>query len=310
MVARLAAATAPALLLDAHADPDHNRSVISLCGLPERVEEGLLSAVAEAAQQIDLRSHAGVHPRVGVADVVPLVPLTGSLEEAAEDARRLARRIWRELGLPVYLYGLAVGGPSLADIRAGRAQPAFGSSLHPSAGAVSVGARRPLIAYNVLLPGAASAAAAQLARSIRAASPGGLPGVQALAFRLANGTWQLSMNLVDVALAPPSLVLEEVHRRAAALGLSVGVDEVVGLCPAAFAPPSAAGRVLEAREGAAVARAIGEAAGAATLEATGTSPTEFARAAVRLQRLGEPSDPQLGAVREHALDGLRKASQM
>lgn len=302
-------ATAPAVLLDVHPDPDHNRSVVSLCGLPERVEEGLLSAVAEAARLIDLRAHTGVHPRAGVADVVPLVPLTGSLEEVADDARRLARRIWRELQLPVYLYGLALGGPSLADIRAGRARPAFGSSPHPSAGAVSVGARRPLIAYNVTLPGAGQAAAAQIARSIRATSPDGLPGVQALAFQLADGTWQLSMNLIDLTTAPPSLVLEEVRRRAAALGVSAGGDEVVGLCPAALAPPSAAGRVLEAREGAAVARAIGETEVATMLAATATGAVDLAGAAAELARLPEPADLQLRTVREHALDGLEKAAR-
>lgn len=308
VVARLAAATAPGLLLDVHADADHNRSVVSLCGLPDRLEEGLLAAIAEAVRLVDLRSHTGVHPRVGAADVVPLVPLVGTLEEAAEDARRLAARVWSELGLPVYLYGPALAGPSLAEIRAGRARPSLGGDPHPASGAVCIGARRALVAYNVLLPAAPAPAAAELARSIRASSPGGIPGVQALAFRLASGVMQLSMNLFDLSAAPPGLVLAEIRARAAARGLAVGDDEVVGLCPAAWAPPSAGGRVLEAREGAAVAREAGDEPLAERLGAIAASRQGFAEAAATVARL-RPQDSQLRAVAEHAAAALLAASR-
>lgn len=272
---------------------------MSVCGLPDRVEEGLLAAVAAAATTVDLRSHQGVHPRTGATDVVPLVPLTGTLEEAAEDARRLARRIWRELGIPVFLYGAAVGGPTLADIRGGRASLVHGDAPHPSAGAVAVGARPALVAYNVLLRDAAGGDAHALARSLRASTPGGLPGVQALAFQLGDGAWQLSMNLVDVDRAPPELVLTEVRRRAAAMGLQAGPDEVVGLCPARCALPAAHGRILEAREGAAVARALGAADVAERLAAVRADPNELRAAGQTIAAL-EVADPQLRAARDHA----------
>ncbi len=308
VVARLAAATEPGLLLDVHADADHNRSVVSVCGVPDRLEEGLLSAIAEAVRLVDLRSHAGVHPRVGAADVVPLVPLVGTLEEAAEDARRLAARVWSELGLPVYLYGPALAGPSLAEIRAGRARPSLGGDPHPASGAVCIGARRALVAYNVLLPAAPAPAAAELARSIRASAPGGIPGVQALAFRLPSGVMQLSMNLFDLSAAPPQVVLAEVRARAAARGLTVGEDEVVGLCPAAWAPASARGRVLEAREAAAVARGTGDEPLAERLGAIPASRRRFAEAAALLSGL-RPQDGQLRAVAEHAAGALLAASR-
>lgn len=303
----MAAATAPALLLDVDADADHHRAVVSICGVPDRVEEGLLAAIAEAALSIDLRRHAGVHPRTGAADVVPLVPLVGALEETAEDARRLGARIWRELGIPVYLYGAAVGGPPLAEIRAGRARFAHGRAPHPSAGAVAVGARPALVAYNVLLERATATTAAALARSVRASTPGGLPGVQALAFQLGDGTWQLSMNLIDIEAAPPARVHEEVRRRAAAAGLETGLDEVVGLCPARCAPRAADGRVLEAREAAAVARAAGLGDVAARLAVARADAAEL-RAAGQLIAGLAVEDPQLRAVRDHATAALGELS--
>src|SRR5207302_5749963 len=131
----------------------------------------------------------------------------------------------------------------------------------PSAGATCIGARVPLVAYNVLLEGATAGSAAALARAMRPGQ-GGPPGVQALAFDFSGGVWQLSMNLVDLERTPPAAALAEVHARAGALGIGVGADEVVGLCPAACALPSAAGRVLEGRLAAAGARRAAAAAGA------------------------------------------------
>jgi len=136
---------------------------------------------------------------------------------------------------------------TLADSRAGRVRPDLGGpQAHPSAGAACLGARNPLVAYNVLLEGATAASATALARSMRPGQ-GGPPGLQALAFDFSGGVWQLSMNLVELESTPPAAALAEVRRRAAGLGIGVGPDEVVGLCPAAYALPSAAGRVLEAR---------------------------------------------------------------
>jgi len=258
-------------VLDSHADPDHNRFVLSLAATSP---EGLLAAIAEAVHRIDLRAHAGVHPRVGAADVVPIVPLDGtSIEACTSLAHALGRRIWSELGVPVYFYGPAALRPEaarLAAIRAGGLDPDLGGPLlHPSAGAVCVGARLPLVAYNVLLPGASREEALDFARGVRESS-GGLRGVQALAFALASGTAQLSMNLVDLETAPPQRVLEGVRLLAAQAGLELGPEEVVGLCPARFATPAAAGRLLEGRLAAA-----GGKAGATACRALGGAEREL-----------------------------------
>lgn len=307
MLDGLAAAAGPDVLLDLHADPVHNRSVLSLAGFAETVEARLLALVAEAAARIDLALHYGVHPRVGAADVVPVVPLEGSLEEAAEVARRAGRRIHLELGLPVYFYGRALAGPSLADIRAGRVAPDLGAPANGPAGAVCVGARPPLVAYNVLLPGAGPGPARRLARELRAAAATGMPGVQALAFP-APGGMQLSMNLFDLDSARPEAVLAEVRLRCARLGLVAGPDEVVGLCPAACAPPSAAGRILEARLAATAWRRI--APGHAGSIAHEHGLLETARGALDAAHLVGPGggmDAEARAMLGFAVRGLRDA---
>jgi len=248
------AAAAGRGLLDAHADPVHNRAVVSLAGFERSIVESLVRIVEAAARLIDLRRHVGVHPRVGAADVLPVVPLgAATLAEAAEVARAAGARIWSELGIPVFFYGAAGEGRTLADIRAGRARPDLGGEPHPTAGAACVGARRPLVAYNVFLEGATAVSAAALARAMRPRD-GGPPGVQALAFDFGEGRWQISMNLVDLDRTPPAVALAEVGRRAEALGVGVVADEIVGLCPAAYAVPAAAGRILEDRLAAAAAR--------------------------------------------------------
>ncbi|HEX6349058.1 MAG TPA: glutamate formiminotransferase [Candidatus Dormibacteraeota bacterium] len=317
-------------LLDAHPDPVHNRAVISLAGFEESVVQSLVGIVDASARLIDLRVHRGVHPRVGAADVLPVVPLRGAtLEGAAEVARAAGARIWSELRVPVFFYGAAGDGRTLADIRAGRVRPDLGGELHPSAGAACVGARWPLVAYNVLLTGADAASAAALARAMRARQ-GGPPGVQALAFDFAEGRWQLSMNLVDLELTPPAAALEEVRRRAAQLGLGVGDDEVVGLCPAPYAPARAAGRILEGRLAAAGARRAATAArarggdemqrlahrlevAAGELAATGAAQedllaaAEAAAAVTPVLAAGNISDAEAEALLEAAARGLRAA---
>lgn len=249
-VVEIAGAASSAHVLDIDLDSDHNRAVISLAGPRERLLEPLLAAVAMAAERIDLTRHFGVHPRVGVADVVPIVPLgEATLDGGHELARELGERIWSRLRIPVYFYGHGEKW-SLADIRAGRARPSLGGpDLHPTAGAVCVGARRLLVAFNVLLPGISLADAGAIARSLRE-SRGGMRGVQALVFDLPGGRVQLSMNLFRIDETSPAAVIAELERR----GIAIGEQQLVGLCPAVAALPAANGRILEARLGASVAR--------------------------------------------------------
>jgi len=245
----VAAAASPLHVLDVDPDPDHHRVVISLAGVRERLLDGLVSAIAAAAQRIDLRTHVGVHPRVGAADVVPIVPLgQTSLDACRGAARSLGERVWTELHVPVYFYGHGADW-TLADIRNGRAQPDLGGpDLHASAGAVCIGARSPLVAFNVLLASMTVLEARALSRSLREASSG-MRGVQALVFELPGGRLQLSMNLFRVDETPPAAVLDALRRR----GVAVRSHEVVGLCPAAAAGGTAGGKLLEGRIGGAVA---------------------------------------------------------
>lgn len=217
-----------AVLLDMHADPDHHRSVFTLAGQAESVFEAARRGIALACERIDLRRHEGVHPRLGAADVVPFVPLAGTTMDAcAALARELAERVTRELEIPAVCYGRAAARPDderLAAIRR-RGVPA----PHPSAGAVCIGARDPLIAYNVELATDDVAEARRIAREIREAD-GGLRGVQALGFGLANGHVQVSTNLVDLDAADLRTVFEEVRRRVQGFGMVVR-SEIVGLAP-------------------------------------------------------------------------------
>ncbi len=236
-------------VLDVDADHDHHRVVISLAAERSRLIESLLGAVAAAVEHIDVRAHEGVHPRVGAADVVPIIPLGRSTLAGARDlATEAGERIWSDLRVPVFWYG---EGRSLADIRAGRAVPDLGGpDLHPTAGGVSVGARLTLVAFNVMLPEMEVSRARSLARSLRE-SNGGMHGVQALAFELPGGRVQLSMNLFRVDETPPAAVLEELERR----GVAVGEQQLVGLTPALAANTTGGGRLLEGRLAGAVARA-------------------------------------------------------
>jgi glutamate formiminotransferase len=247
-----AAARGGVEVLDRSFDGDHHRVVLTLAGsdpLP-----GVFAAVAAAVEVIDLRGHVGVHPRRGAADVVPFVPLgSASLEEAASLARALGERIWSELRLPVHFYG-AAGTSTLAQIRSANPPPAdLGDAPHPTAGVVTVGARPPLVAYNLLLAGVSAAEAAAVAARLRE-SGGGVRGVQALVFAVAGGV-QLSMNLTRISETTPAVAREEARRRLPAGGSIIG-EELVGLCPAAAADgcPAANGFLLEARLAAAGAR--------------------------------------------------------
>jgi glutamate formiminotransferase len=245
-----------ARLLDVHADEDHNRSVFTLVGSEEELSDSLLAGVACARERIDLRRHEGAHPRIGAADVVPIVPLVPEeLERACAAARALGRRIGEELGLPVFFYGaLAPGrGPAffrsgdLEELRrrvgAGEVRPDVGpDELDERTGGVLVGARRPLIAFNVNLRGSLDAARAA-ARAVRERD-GGFSGVRALGLELRRaGLVQVSMNVEDYEAAALHEIVARVEREAEALGAELVGSELVGLMPAAAAV-AAAGAML------------------------------------------------------------------
>jgi glutamate formiminotransferase len=245
-----------ARLLDVHSDEDHNRSVFTLVGDEKELVESLLAGIACARERIDLRRHEGAHPRIGAADVVPLVPLeAGDMERASSAARALAERVGEELAVPVFLYGeLAPGrGPAFfrqggveelaRRLESGELAPDFGPPhLDERAGAVLIGARRPLIAFNVNLRGPL-AVAREVARAVRERD-GGFPGVRALGLELPSaGLVQVSMNVEDYEAAALHEIVERVAAEAESRGAEVLGSELVGLMPAAAAA-AAAGAAL------------------------------------------------------------------
>jgi len=250
------ALSTPARLLDVHVDPDHHRSVFTLVGEANELVESLLAGIACARERIDLRRHDGAHPRIGAADVVPIVPIrAGDLEDARETAGELARRIGGELGLPVFLYGELApdrgpaffrrGGPAELQRRldAGELAPDFGPErLDEKAGGVIVGARRPLIAFNVNLRGQLEAA--QAVAALVRETGGGFPGVRALGLDLPlAGVVQVSMNVEDWEAAALHEIVARIEDEAAARGAEVVGSELVGLMPAGAAA-AAAGAML------------------------------------------------------------------
>jgi glutamate formiminotransferase len=250
------ALSAPARLLDVHVDADHHRSVFTLVGEPQPLVETLLAGIACARDRIDLARHAGAHPRIGSADVVPVVPIRpDDMDAAKEAAAELARLVGTELGLPVFLYGeLAPGrGPAFfrrggtqelqRRIDAGELEPDVGPAwLDEHAGGVIVGARRPLIAFNVNLRGELEAAKA-IAAVVRETG-GGFPGVRALGLDLPRaGVVQVSMNVEDWEAAALHEIVARIEAEAAAHGAEVVGSELVGLMPAGAAA-AAAGAIL------------------------------------------------------------------
>lgn len=232
-------------LLDVQSDPDHNRSVFTLLGSPEAVLEAAMAAARQATELIDMEQHTGSHPRIGATDVVPFVPISGATAElCVELARRMGQQVAEQLAVPVYLYGLAATRPDrvlVADIRRGQyeglkqemhlpeRQPDFGPArLHPTAGAMVVGARLPMVAYNVYLQGGGLALARSIAKRVRERD-GGLPRVQAIGLEVEGGEVQVSMNLLDTAQTSIWQAYSEVRRLAEAAGAQVSRSEVVGL---------------------------------------------------------------------------------
>ncbi len=243
-------------LLDVHTDPDHNRSVFTVVGEDEALVAALVAAVEVARDRIDLGRHQGAHPRIGAADVVPVVALRPEhMERAKSAAMQVAERIG-ELGLPAFLYGELAPGRGPAFFRQGGTEdlaqrlaandvePDFGPrELHRTAGGVIVGARRPLIAFNVDLRGATLEDARVIASAIRERD-GGFPGVRALGLELpSSGRIQVSMNVEDWEAAMLHEIVARIESEAAALGAAVERAELVGLMPAGAAA-AAAGAAL------------------------------------------------------------------
>jgi len=233
-------------VLDVQSDADHNRTVVTFVGEPQAVVEGAFQSIAAAARLIDMNHHRGQHPRIGAADVVPLVPVRGvTMEECVELARELGRRVGEELDIPVYLYEEAATRPdrrNLADIRHGEYEglkeeiltnpdraPDFGPRRLGPAGATAIGARRFLIAYNVYLTTDDVEIARRIARAVRHSS-GGLRYVKALGL-LVNGKAQVSMNLTDFRRTPIHRVVEMIRREAARYGVTIERSELIGLIP-------------------------------------------------------------------------------
>ena len=234
-------------LLDWSMDADHNRSVVTIAGTPSAVVEAAVRGVGKAVELIDLTRQQGVHPRIGAADVVPFVPISGiKLEQCALLARQTGLEIWRRYGVPVYFYEAAAARPdraNLEEVRRGQFEglrdavnketalrPDLGGpGLHPTAGACAVGARKFLVAYNIYFDSADVAIVRAIAREIRAAS-GGLKGVKALGL-LAHGRAQLSMNITDFQATPISQVYRTVSSLALRHKVAPAQGEVIGLLP-------------------------------------------------------------------------------
>ncbi len=233
-------------LLDRHSDLDHNRTVLSFAGPPEAVEEAAFRSIARAAELINLDEHTGEHPRIGATDVVPFVPISGlTMQDCVQIARRLGERVGEELAIPVYLYEEAATRPerkNLEDIRRGEYEalkteigthperaPDYGPTRLGTAGATVIGARQPLIAFNVYLNSEDVTIAKKIARAVRH-STGGLRYVKALGM-LVEGRAQISMNLTDFHKTPLARVVELIRSEAARYGVAVYQSELVGLIP-------------------------------------------------------------------------------
>ncbi|MCA1578500.1 MAG: glutamate formimidoyltransferase [Acidobacteria bacterium] len=245
------AAVKTACVLDTHIDADHNRSVITFVASPEHVVEAAVQAVRRASELIDMRTHQGEHPRLGATDVLPFVPIRGvTMDDCVRLAHEAGKRIAHELSIPVYYYERAALRPdrvNLEDVRRGmlellreqittnpeRAPDEGVPVVHDTAGAIAVGARPFLIAFNVVLRSDDLTVARHIAKTIRARS-GGLPFVKALGFRLSTrGYVQVSMNLVNYEVTGMEAAYEAISREAERLGVEVDSAEFVGLVPRA-----------------------------------------------------------------------------
>jgi len=234
-------------LLDYSSNADHNRTVISMIGEPERVVEAAWKLIVKAAEKIDLDQHQGEHPRMGATDVVPFVPIRGmEMEECVDLAKALGERVGRELLIPVYLYEKAATRPerrNLAEVRRGQYEglkesvmtpgraPDYGPSRLGKAGAIAIGARPPLVAFNVNLGTTNLEIGKAIAKGVRGSS-GGFVNIKALAIDLSEqGLVQISMNMVDTQGTPLYRALEFIKIEAAHFGVPIVGSEIVGLVP-------------------------------------------------------------------------------
>src|SRR5881394_3168006 len=254
-------------LLDVQTDAAHNRSVLTMVGDPEATGNAAFAAMRVARERIDLTKHSGEHPRMGATDVVPFVPVSGTtMDDCIALARTLGERVGKELEIPVFLYARAATRPDrvlLPEVRKGEFEglrgrtldPDFGPKrVHPTAGATAIGARPFLVAFNVYLDSQDVTIAKDIAKQIRTSS-GGLPGVQASGF-IVDGLAQVSMNLLDIDITSPAVVLNAIKVRAEKHGVAVQKSEIVGLIPeraivgaaeAALRVSDAASHILEAK---------------------------------------------------------------
>jgi glutamate formiminotransferase len=249
-IARAIEQVGSAIVLNRHIDTDHNRSVITFVAHPRQIVDAAVLAVATAATLIDLRQHHGEHPRIGAIDVLPFIPISGvTIDECIELAHHAGQRIWRELGIPVYFYERAalrpdrfrlehVRGKGFESLRSEIARdpdraPDVGDQLHETAGAIAVGARPFLIAFNVNLRTTDTSIARRIAHAVRERD-GGLPFVKALGFELASrGLVQVSMNLIDYEKTSIARAFAAVDHEARQAGVEIAGAEIVGLLPRA-----------------------------------------------------------------------------
>lgn len=236
-------------ILDLETDPDHNRSVVTLVGDKSGIQQAAFNGARTASELIDLTKHRGQHPRIGALDVLPFIPISGAtMQECVEIANRVGSRIGAELKIPVYLYESAAKRPervNLEEVRRGEFEglrdlilsddsriPDYGPRrLHPTAGAMAVGARMPLVAFNVNLRSNDVSIAKAIAKKIRTSS-GGFPKVKALGLTLAaKGVVQVSMNLTDYTVTGIPTVFEAIRKEAEERGVEIMESEVIGLIP-------------------------------------------------------------------------------
>ena len=248
-------------VLDVELDPNHNRSVLTFVGPPEATAEAAFRTAQKALELIDMNVHRGEHPRIGALDVLPFIPISGvTMTDCVRLARQTGKRIADELGIPVYLYEAAATRPerkALPDLRKGEYEglreeirtnpdraPDFGRpELHPTAGACVVGARPPLIAYNVNLGTTDVKVAKRIAKLVRE-KDGGLPAVRALGFELKDRRLvQVSMNLVNYKVTSIEMAFDAVSSHAAKIGVVVVASEIVGLVPRDSLPPDPVSRL-------------------------------------------------------------------
>ncbi|PJE67347.1 glutamate formimidoyltransferase [Candidatus Shapirobacteria bacterium CG10_big_fil_rev_8_21_14_0_10_40_9] len=238
-------------ILDIEKDPDHNRMLTTIVGEPEAVFQSVWEMIKVATKLIDMEKHQGEHPRIGATDVVPFVPVAGvSMEECVKLARRLGKKVAEELNIPVYFYEAAATRPgrvNLADVRKGEYEglkseiqtnperiPDFGpQKMHPTAGAIVIGARKFLIAYNVNLDTKDVQIAKDIAKQVRE-KDGGFPQVKALGFEIADkGYVQVSMNLCDFEKTNMDTVFRKIKEEAGKRGVKVLGSEIYGMVPKA-----------------------------------------------------------------------------